>query len=95
MLLIFVAYEIIEHLWNTEEIHQHVIQLPVKPKTIMLSTPMYTFNSPAEKWHEADLGHLRTYTKREFVDYATKHWSNYAWALMPEHVMLLVGKLNQ
>lgn len=92
---IFVAYEIIEHLWNTEEIHQHVIQLPVRPKTIMLSTPMYTFNSPAERWDQADLGHLRTYTKKEFVEYAMKHWPDYSWALMPEHVMLLIGKLRQ
>ena len=90
---IFCAYELIEHLWSDEEIVQHVNQLKVVPKTIMLSTPLCTFNSPAYDWRTADLGHLRTYTDVEFMAYGMKHWPDRKWSIAPERVMLLVGKL--
>lgn len=92
---IFCAFELIEHLWNPVEIFQHYLQLGTIPKFIMISTPLYTYNCPADQWHTADLAHLRTYSKQDLITYCHTHWPNYDWALCPEEVMVIIGKLRE
>lgn len=92
---IFCAFEIIEHLWNPDEIVQHVEQLKHKPKMIIISTPLYTFGFPVTDWQHANLGHLRTYSRQEITNYGLKHWPEYHWAIYPEEVMVIAGRLKE
>lgn len=63
----FVAYEIIEHLWNTDEIRMmHDRHCPLADK-IFLSTPKYTYAQGTPQWREDGIHHLRAYTPLEFV----------------------------
>lgn len=69
---IFFALEIIEHLWNVEDIKTEMLQKIGFADVINISTPCYTFDSYCPKdWanyeHRKILGHLRTYTPREFA----------------------------
>ena len=89
---LFVCYELIEHLSQPIEIYQNYLKAD-KPFThILLSTPRYTVSSAAPDWYNKDLGHLRTYTPREFAQFATDYWPDFKWTLVDGNVMVLVGE---
>lgn len=72
---ILFACEIIEHLHDESEIasemHRHG-----QCDIIHLSTPRYSHN-PGPWRDKGDMGHLRTYTPREFFDKASKFFPDY------------------
>ncbi len=64
---IFVACEIIEHLWNEQDIKTEMLSHGGFADVIHISTPCYTFDTQCKDWKEKkDLGHLRAYTPVEF-----------------------------
>lgn len=66
---IFVACEIIEHLWYEEEIKSEAMRAGSGyPDIVHVSTPMYTFNAVVPWKERGELGHLRAYTPKEFTD---------------------------
>lgn len=90
---IFVCFEMIEHLHDPVEIYQSYLKTTQGHcKTIFLSTPMNTFGGGMIDWYEKDLGHLRAYTPREFIQFAQKYWPEFKWKLYGGHVMCLVGE---
>jgi hypothetical protein len=66
--IMYTALEIIEHLWNENDIVAVINRLKVVPDIIHVSTPKYTYNVLVRDWREEipELGHLRTYTPKEF-----------------------------
>lgn len=96
--VIYVACEIIEHLWNPQEIAQTVAKLGVTPDYIHMSTPLYTFGVGHETWfeepHIGKGGHLRTYTPSEFMLIAQRLFPNYNWVYYHNQVMSLRGSKN-
>lgn len=65
--IIFVACEIIEHLFDEREIVAEMMRVPRIPDAVHISTPCYTFGTWVKHWKDiGDIGHLRTYTPAEF-----------------------------
>ena len=66
----FVAFEFIEHLHYEKDIAAEYHRKGYDADVIHISTPKYTYNGSIKElnWRDKDLGHLRTYTPREFYD---------------------------
>lgn len=65
---IFVACEIIEHLWQESELKTQMLFNHGFADIIHISTPRYTFDTECMNWDEkGELGHLRAYTPVEFI----------------------------
>ncbi len=64
---VFVACEIIEHLWNEQDIKSEMLSHGGFADIIHVSTPCYTYDISCTDWKQkSDLGHLRAYTPKEF-----------------------------
>jgi len=66
---IWVATEIIEHLWQEEEIRYEMQRHCGMADIVEISTPWAHFDTGKTDWRSSgDLGHLRGYTRKEFFD---------------------------
>lgn len=75
---IFVCFEVIEHLWNLNDIlHQYQIY-GANAETILLSTPLNTLLGGVPEW-KRDIGHLRTFTSKELALIAESMFPGYDW----------------
>jgi hypothetical protein len=92
---IFVAYEIIEHLSNVDEIrYAFDRKCKVLPEYVLLSTPKYTFESGTPNWDKEGIHHLRAYTPNEFIAEAFRLFPEYSFNYADNPVMVLIGKLK-
>ena len=87
----FVAYEIIEHLHNPQDIATWCHRLDIEPLKIFLSTPKYTFNRGNLNWQKERQPHYRTYTPNEFLITARALFPEYAFSFYDDPVMVLEG----
>jgi len=94
--VIYVACEIIEHLHYERDLKVEVERAGLKPDIIHVSTPKYTFDGRLERldWRsKGDLGHLRTYTPKEFSDKICLLFRGYNWQLFADsNVMHMRGE---
>lgn len=88
---IFVALEFIEHLWHESEIYENYLKFNKEAKHIVLSTPLYTCFGGLDHWEERPLGHLRTYTPKEFLETASRMFIGYKWNVFLETSIVLHG----
>ena len=68
--VIFLACEIIEHLWNEQEILSNMLRYCRCADIVHISTPKYTYGFNLGKdWDQSrqEIDHLRTYTPSEFT----------------------------
>lgn len=91
---IFVALEIIEHLWHEEEILENYLKFNKTAQTIVLSTPLYTYCGGLNEWHSRPLGHLRTYTPHELLLSAHKMFPNFEWQVFLETSIVILGRVK-
>lgn len=93
--VIFIACEIIEHLWNPYEIAQTMHKTGIDPEHIVMSTPLFTFGWGNQDFFEAKkrgvVGHLKTFTPQEFLDAGMKMFPEYDLNLIVSEIMLLRG----
>lgn len=90
---IFVCFEVIEHLWNPNDIVHFYHKEQIDFDMIFLSTPHNTLlGGSLEPWHTRGLGHLRTYTQQEFLEFAFKSFPGREWEMTPSQMMVLKGK---
>lgn len=89
--IIFVAFELIEHLADVQEIAleaaRHCGRLPDK---VFLSTPLYTY-AEQKDWRKCQ-PHRRTYTPAEFIYAAHSLFQGYKWELQTDALMTLKGE---
>lgn len=94
--VIFVACEIIEHLWNPYEIAQHHARHAPHAQYIFMSTPLYTYERGNPKTIESHMvgkvAHIKTYTPNEFCTEAREMFYGYNWDFMLTEIMLLRGE---
>ena len=66
---VYVACEIIEHLWHQQELKTEMLHNCGFADVIHISTPRYTFDARDLDWktNKPDIGHLRAYTPRDFM----------------------------
>lgn len=84
--------EVIEHCMNPMDIVQSAYKVGVNWDYILLSVPLGCLGGGLPDWDTRRLGHVRGWTKQEFVEFAAKHWPGYQWELTVAPSMVLVGK---
>lgn len=94
--VMFVATEIIEHLTTPSyDILNLFYRKCPNADLVYLSTPLYTFGGGLWDWadpkHKGFLGHLRTYTPKEFFAEASKMFPGYALEYIPNEIMMIKG----
>lgn len=89
--ILFVAYEVIEHLHHIEEIRNTYDRIKGNKAHVLLSTPTYTYGDGNPTWKERGCPHLRTYTPQEFINVAMKMFPLHNWKYFANEVMVLHG----
>lgn len=88
---ILVCYESLEHSWDPNAIVQSAYKVGVTWDYIYLSTPNGTLGGGLPDWDTRRLGHVRTWTPTEFIEWANKAWPGYTWEKFLSHSMVLKG----
>lgn len=84
---IWVSTEVVEHLHCEKEIRFEMEQRCGKADIVHISTPLYTFNPNVESWRDIGwLGHLRTYTPKEFQQMLISLFPDYHWVYYQSQV---------
>lgn len=94
---IFIACELIEHLHHESDLRVDLERNGGNAHILHFSTPKYTFDGRASQLNWAlkgDLGHLRTYTPKEFHSVITKLFPEYAFTMYDSQIMHLRGALQ-
>lgn len=90
---ILVSFELIEHLHNEMEIYQAYLKFKKKAQYIFISTPAYTWGGGMRDWRGKQLGHLRTFTPKEFSNTVMKMFGDgYDWKCMLSDTICMEGK---
>ena len=88
---IFVCFEVIEHLWNEDEIVHYFYKTQMEPDYVLISTPKYTCGHGLFNWQYRTLGHIRTWTPQELTTYCKKHWPELNWFFYDHAMMVSIG----
>jgi hypothetical protein len=83
--------EVIEHCFNPHDIVHSAYKVGVTWDHIILSVPKYTLGHGLPDWQTRRLGHVRTWTPREFMRFADESFPGYEWMLYDSHSMVLRG----
>lgn len=86
---IFAAFEIIEHLYNPNDIKSESLRWwPRLPDVIHVSTPLYSFDTECMNWRTRDLlGHLRAYSPNELHTILARLFPEYDQELQISQIM--------
>lgn len=96
--LVFICFEVIEHMWRPEDIPHLMDQklgMNQYPDVVAISTPKYTMGGGLESLKGNKFGHLRTYTPNELLKFCFDNFKyqnkNYKWYMIDSPQMLCVG----
>lgn len=89
---IFMAFEILEHLSNEQDIKHTFLRTNIDFDYVMISTPKYTWAGGMSEWRGHALGHLRGYTPTEFVKLVMNQFPNYQITYFEHFCMMCVGR---
>jgi len=85
---VFAALEVIEHLWNEEEIKSNMLYMCRFADVVHISTPKYTYGFHLKDWRElGELQHLRTYTPKEFSAVVSNMFKEYGVSIYDQQIM--------
>jgi hypothetical protein len=84
--------EVLEHCMNPMDIVQSAYKVGVTWDYILLSVPLGCLGGGLANWDTRRLGHVRGWTKQEFIEFAQKHWPGYKWQLTIAPSMVLLGE---
>lgn len=87
---IFVCFETIEHMADENDLARGAMKLGIEFDHIFMSVPYGCLFGGLYEW-ERPLGHLRGYTKQDFINLATKTFTGYEWKLSISHSLILEG----
>ena len=88
---IFVCFEVIEHLWNEDEVFHYAAKTQLDYDFVFISTPKYTCGGGLPDWATRELGHIRTWTPKELTNYCYKHWPQLKWYFIDAPMMVCYG----
>lgn len=94
--VIFIACELIEHLYTDDEIIDEYYQNAYKADVVIVSTPLYSqefpnldFKNPEK---QGKLEHIRTFTPREFMKFAIEKFPKiYDWTWQADDTQVMRG----
>ncbi len=88
---VLVCFEALEHMWNPHDLEQAAKKTGFDYDCIYLSTPKYTLGGGLPNWQTRRLGHVRTWTPKEFIEFAQKSFHGYNWSYYDSYSMVLKG----
>lgn len=83
--------EVLEHMFNPHDLIHSAYKVGVDFDKIVLSTPLYTLGGGLPEWRHRRVGHVRTWTPKEFQEFATKSLPGYQWTYYHAYSMVLCG----
>ena len=89
--VIYVCFEVIEHMEHPEEIAIPVLKYDLDPQIVILSTPLYVLGGGLPDWDTRELGHIRTWTPKEFKTFAENNFKGYVWDYTRDFSQVLLG----
>lgn len=90
-LKILVCYESIEHMPNPHDFIQAAHKIGESFDFIYASVPMYTLCGGLPDWKTRRIGHVRTWTPREFLRFLDQGFPGYKWQPYLGHSMVFKG----
>lgn len=87
-----VCTEVIEHCFNPHDIVHSAHKIGVVYDKIFLSVPLGCLYGGLPNWRTRKLGHVRGWTKREFLTFAHDSFPGYRWNLVPYNSMVAIGE---
>ncbi len=84
--------EVLEHAFNPHDLVHSAYKVGVEWDVIILSVPYGTLGGGLPDWDTRRLGHVRTYTVLDFIDFASRSWPGYKWEITKSDSMVLVGR---
>lgn len=87
-----VCFEALEHMWNPHDLEQAAKKTGFEFDSIYLSTPKYTLGGGLPNWKTRRIGHIRTWTPKEFLDFASKSFPGYRWKYYDSFSMVIKGE---
>lgn len=88
---ILVCFESLEHMQNPHDLTAAAHKLGVEFDRIYLSVPMNTLWGGLPDWRTRRIGHVRTWSPGEFLDFANNSFTGYRWELFKSPSMVLRG----
>jgi hypothetical protein len=88
---VFICFEVIEHMWSPDDIFHYYFKAGLDADIILMSTPKYTLFGGLPGWDSRPLGHIRTYTPNELLNFVTKHCPKYSYKIFDANMMVLEG----
>lgn len=86
--VIFFACELLEHVHKHAELRFEMERRCGKADIVIISTPKETFNPNVTDWTTiGDLGHLRTFTSKEFSDILSKIFFDYVASFYDSQIL--------
>lgn len=89
---IFGCFESLEHASREEDLFESYVKLGVDFDDVLLSVPNGTLGGGLPNWKERRIGHLRTYTQKEFVQMADRFFPKRSWNVWPSVSIVVHGK---
>ncbi len=90
-LKMLVCFEALEHMWNPHDLEQSAKKIGQEFDYIYLSTPKYTLLGGLPDWNTRRIGHVRTWTPKEFIEFANQSFAGFSWSYFDSHSMVLKG----
>ncbi len=89
---VLVIYEVFEHASRPEDVVQSAYKIQSDWDHVFLSVPNMCLGGGLPNWSTRRLGHIRTYTPREFTQLADMSFPNMSWEIVESHSIVLIGK---
>jgi hypothetical protein len=88
---IFMCLEVIEHLFCPKDLVHWYYHDGIQFDYAIVSTPQHVLGGGREDWKTRELGHVRTFTKYEFLDLLTKNIQEIVWRYYDDHMQIACG----
>lgn len=89
---IFINTECLEHAYREEDIRDDYYKMAIDFDYILLSVPYGCLGGGLDNWKTRRLGHIRGYTKDEFLSLAQRFFPQRAWKMIVANSQVLIGK---
>lgn len=89
---VFVFTECLEHSYREADLLYSYKKLGIDFDYVLLSVPCGTMGGGLQNWHSRRIGHIRTYTKKEFELLAQSYFPNFEWIFYKSVSMCLLGR---
>jgi len=89
--VIFVCFEMIEHLFNPDDVVNYYHRENLNAEHVVISTPHGALGGGWKRTNAEMIAHVRDWTPKELTEFCYKHWGYMNWQLQDGVQMCAVG----